>query len=375
MNQYVNCKSGVRLLMALVMGVVLFGIVISIAQAQTTTNYPNEDGQLRLRTTLTGKYDTVVVGTGWDGVSPSATLTLEVPIEASRVISAYMYWSAIQQSTTPDPTVLLRVDGGTPNPVTASTVYGPSTWFSNYIHVAYVADVTSLITTPGEHTYTVSDYALGGGQFSYFYGFSILVVYEDLSLTQTEIHLLDGLDSVYWGFPAPRNSPSSVNCITFAPNNIKDRVMDFTIIAGGVEDTPGVLRPNNLYYVTFVSPNTPTLTTPPSAPYVQIPEPLSSADGPEVDTYENQIMVPTGDTAACFLMESVAPTPPDNLDGASFIWQVGAFRIEKEGFTAVNLQSITAVSPSTYVLLTSLVGLLFLAVPTAVVMRQRRRQV
>lgn len=143
------------------------------------------------------------------------------------------------------------------------------------------------------------------------------------------------------------------------------------MIASGVADPDEGYRPNNLYFYTG-SGTLPVGDIRGESGVVVVADPFSSADGSQIDTFEREFEVPAGNTYACFQTESVNSAIPK---GASFVWQAGAFNLRDEGPNAVNLQSLTAVSPSNLLLLiTGLAGLLFLAVPTAVVITNRRRQ-
>lgn len=371
LNQQVGNKSGARVLTSLVVAIILFGAVFSVVQAQEFK--PNEDKELNPRgAVITGKVGMVVAGTGLE-LSPMETVNVDVP--GSDVKAAYLYWSGVRNTNADDDyTVTLQVDGGVDNEIIALTVYGPSFWYSEdgftYDHNTYVADVTNLIEL-GSHNYTFSDYDVRLGEplplapGSKPYGFAIAVVYEDASLSEREIRLMDGLDSVYHGFTPPRGSPSAQNCFTFTPDSSKSRVLDFAVIASGVEITTPV-RPNNLYYYSYTGPTPPD---PPSS-WDQFVNPFTSANGPEIDVFEDSVTVPIDHDTACFITESVNSDDPN---GASFVWQVGAYSLHDPVTTVVNLQSITAVSPN-YLLITSVIGILFLLVPTAVVVTNRRKK-
>ena len=149
--------------------------------------------------------------------------------------------------------------------------------------------------------------------------------------------------------------------------------MDFAVVAGGVDDS-GAQRPNNLWHITGVSatdnltPGT-NITLLPTA--ISFNDPFNNNNGDELDVFTDTIVIPAGDDVACFQAESpTGPTP----QGASFVWNVGGFGLRDPEPLAVTLQSLTAVSPSNYILFTGFAGLLLLAVPTAVVIANRRRK-
>lgn len=371
LKQQVGKKSGARVLTSLVIAVFLFAMMFSIVQAQDFR--PDEDGPLNPRgDVITGTVGMVVAG---KGLVLSSTETVSLTVPGSEVKAAYLYWSGVQTiNGTDDYTVTLQVDGGVSNEVIAVTVYGPSLWYKfngpDYYHTTYVAEITNLIEL-GPHAYTFSDYEINEPlPRSKPYGFAIVAVYEDGDLPQSEITLMDGLDSVFFGFPVPRNGMSSQNCFTFVPDNTESRILDFIVIGSGIEVVTPDVRPNILHYATAIG-------QPDPADFVQIENPLISSNGGEIDVYESlahgtSITVPSGHDTACFEMESV-DTGSDELRGASFIWQVGAFNLRYEGTTAINLQSITA-SSSTNILVLTAVGVLLLIVPTAVVVTNRRRK-
>lgn len=208
MNREIIHRSRLRALLSVALGSLLLLVIsLTIVQAQGA----DEDGVLHQRgATLEGKYDIVVNGAGLDGQS-SNSLPLTVP--GTRIVAAYLYWSGIQlENSADDPNVMLQVDLAAPVPVTATTIYGPSFWYKdvvtdkNFFHNTYVADVTDIVTDTvalGAHTYTFSGYEVDTDPESATYGFSLLVVYENLLFSPSEITLLDGLDSVYYDFPLP----------------------------------------------------------------------------------------------------------------------------------------------------------------------------
>jgi hypothetical protein len=372
LNQRTNNKRGVRTLTIVFIVMMMFGFMFSIFSVVQAQDFNlGEDGPLNQRgDVISGTYGIVVDGIGLRN-TPIATLAITVP--GTRVEAAYLYWSGIRSRTDvggiEDYTVTLQVDNN-PYEVIADTVYGWSWWYDQYGHNTYVADVTDLVEL-GAHSYTFSDYEADRER----YGFSLLIVYEDTNLPRTEITLLDGLDSVYHRFTAPKDSPSALNCIPVTADPSKNRIMDFTVIVGGAEIIElDPLRPNNLYYLTEISGT--TVLTPGvdirNMPGVNFFEnPFTSAQGDEIDVYKNSIVVPAGDDVVCFQAESVNSLDPD---GASFVWQVGAFSMRDVEPTAVNLQSLSADSSSTNLLALAVVGILLLTVATISVVTNRRRQ-
>ena len=291
-----------------------------------------------------GRYATVAGGAGLEGL-PSNTVTLTVP--GTAVVKAYLYWAGVNRNDgADDPNVSFQVDGGAVNSLTADVMYGPTFWYTadvpgSFNHNVYVEDVTSLVQL-GTHAYTLSDYTVTGPVgYSLTYGFGLIVVYEDPALPLSNITLLDGLDSVYYGFPAPRNSPSQMNCITFPANATKARVMDYTVFVGGSEDANDTDRPNSLHYATGSGALPTTLVDPNTGNLVlgdEIVDPFTSVDGPAWDTYTNTLVVNAGDTWACFQTQSDG----QRGNGASFLWLMGGMTLREQTPTAVSLSAFSA---------------------------------
>ncbi|MCA9872286.1 MAG: hypothetical protein KC441_01490 [Anaerolineales bacterium] len=363
--------------------ILLLALATPFALALTGT----EEGPLTVRyTSGEGNYATVSAGAGLEGLN-SNTVALNVP--GQRVEAAYLYWSGVNwEDAADDPDVNLQVSGvgGGNYSITANVIYGPSFWFTgseanepsaNFVHNVYVADVTPLVQL-GTHDYTFSGYTVseptGYSGYSLAYGFGLTVVYEDAALPLSHVTILDGLDSVYWGFPAPRNSPSQVNCVTFTAN-AQDRVMDYTVFVGGSEDTTDAAnRPNSLHYVTGTgtAPAYPTdLSTLPGSG--EILDPFVSADGDAWDTYTNSLVVNAGDTYACFQIHSDDVDPNDNINGASLLWMMGGTTLRQETPTAVSLSAISANSPILLPVAATVLAVLLLGSLTGLAVLRRKR--
>lgn len=109
--------------------------------------------------------------------SAALNLTAGQDIEA-----AYLYWAGSGSLTQADLDILLNG-----NPVTVDRTF--STTIGGLPVFGAFSDITTLVQTTGNGTYTVSDFDLSaiispycptGGNFG---GWSILVIYEDLTLT------------------------------------------------------------------------------------------------------------------------------------------------------------------------------------------------
>jgi len=344
----------------------LFVLAAPLVLAQTGT----EEGPLTERfTSGEGRYATVAGGAGLEGLS-SNTVSLNVPGQA--VIAAYLYWAGVNLDGAPDdPDVGFQVDGGAVNSITADVTYGPSFWYTDYgtgdtfNHNVYVEDVTSFVQL-GTHNYTLSGYTVTGPVGSSLaYGFGLIVVYEDSTLPLANVTLLDGLDSVYYGFQPPQDSPSEVNCVTFEANTL-DRVMDFTVFVGGSEDSGSTNRPNSLHYVTGNGALPGDVTGAPGN--VEIIDPFTSADGDAWDTYSQTIVIPAGDTYACFQTQSDG----DRGNGASFLWLMGGTTLREQTPTAVSLSTFSADNPVALPAAGVVLALLLLGSVTGLALVRRR---
>ncbi|MBK8986972.1 MAG: hypothetical protein IPM39_12995 [Chloroflexi bacterium] len=314
--------------------VLLLSLTTSRASAQAGI-----DGPLLERLTVTGQYGTVVGGAGLVATGINS-LTMTVP--GTRIEAAYLYWAGTGVDEVGDNEITFQVNANAPQSLTADHIYGPSFWYLNpFYHHVFVRDITSLAQL-GTHTYTMSDYTVSGPIDSALaYGFGIVVVYEDPTLNTRTIVLKDGLDSVWFGFDEPRDSPSSVNCMTFEANLTSPRVMDFYVFVGGSADSIAEDRPNRLHYIVG-SGTVPTQVV--GAPgSVAIQDPFTSADGRSWDTYRQMgVVIPAGSTYVCLQTESVEGFEPT---GASFLWLMGGFTLKNETPTAVSLATITANNP------------------------------
>ena len=355
-----------KYVLVVIVVLLLLVLTVPLVLAQTGT----EEGPLTERfTSGEGRYATVAGGAGLEGL-PSNTVTLNVPGQA--VIAAYLYWAGVNIDGAPnDPNVSFQVDSGSVNSLTADVTYGPSFWFSTtpgtFNHNVYVDDVTSLVQL-GTHDYTLSDYTVTGpAGYSLTYGFGLIVVYEDSSLPLSNVTLLDGLDSVYWNFPTPRNSPSEINCITFAPNATQPRVMDFTVFVGGSADSNETDRPNSLHYATG-SGTPPTNIVGPPMIGSEIIDPFTSTDGTAWDTYTDSLVVNAGDTYACFQTQSDG----QRGNGASFLWLMGGTTLREQTPTAVSLSTFSAANPVALPAAGVVLALLLLGGVTALAFVRRR---
>jgi len=124
--------------------------------------------------------------------SASANLNL---LPTQNITAAYLYWAG---SGTGDLNVTLNGQAITPDRV-FTTNLNTLDFFSAF------KDVTNLVTTTGNGTYTLSDFDLNDvidtipgycSRAGNFGGWSIIIVYEDFSLPLNQLSIYDGLEGV-----------------------------------------------------------------------------------------------------------------------------------------------------------------------------------
>lgn len=166
---------------------------------------------------LNGRYDYLAFGNtlnleenGGQGVNceilseSSAEFTLEANQE---IVAAYLYWSG---SGTGDLEVELNGI-----PIVSERTYTFSYMSTNGLLLEFFAaraDITDLLTTSGNGTYTLSELDLieaiqpycqsNGGNATNYGGWAITVVYEDDTLPLNQINIFDGLETVFSANPA-----------------------------------------------------------------------------------------------------------------------------------------------------------------------------
>jgi hypothetical protein len=304
--------------LALLLAGLLLVVVVQPAVADDTTE------TLTKRWSGVGRYGVVAQGVGMTGTDTGDIFGLNVP---GTVVAAYLYWSGYDTGTTAgDDTVALAIDGGIPAALTADGSYGPSFWYSSFHRYAYWEDVTSLVKS-GSHNYEVSGLAM-----DFHDGAGLIVVYENTALPVGYAEIQDGLDRGFRNWSGDRGE-TAVNCFQFDAL-ATPRPLDLTAFVGGVEpDSDRGDRPNSIWYMTGTGA-TPTdmlnfetdwnrdplaklLDKVPAAPGDYA---LTANNGAEWDTYTKGIVIPPGDTWACFQLESsflatpsTGCTPEDTL--------------------------------------------------------------
>jgi hypothetical protein len=262
----------------LIMGAIL---PLVLANVPLTTRYDD-----------VGHYSMIETGVGLKE-SASGDITVDFP---GTVVVAYLYWACVDVSPGGDDTI--DFDSTT---VTADFSYGPEPWYGDYCHYVYIEDVTNLVTGPG--TYTVE----GMETVFYRYGAGLAVVYEDPSLPEARLVLLDGLDAFWFDWTTPLGPNSEVASIEF-PSETTDRNVDTFLFVGGTEHDD---RPNEIWTETGTGTAPEDLITSPTSPGG--PYPLVGGDGASWDTYTEIVEVPAGDEWLGVQVESIESweTPGD----------------------------------------------------------------
>lgn len=258
-----------------------------------------------IRFVAEGRYGIAANGVGLDGLG-SGAITLSVP--GTAIEAAYLYWSGYDEWTGGDNTIALAVDGPTVAPaLIAMDQFGPAFWYDGFHYFVWLADVTSYVQL-GAHTYTISGFDSAVAMRN---GAGLMVVYEDASLPVGRVEIQDGLDRFYRGWGEGERGETAVNCFSFDPAGF-DRALDLTMFVADIVAS-GAPRPDALWYLTGSSTDPMPLdmvNAPDDGPFdgslVEGPPsyPFQSSDGPQWDTYENTITIPTGDSWACFQIES-----------------------------------------------------------------------
>jgi len=304
--------------LALLLASLLLVVVVQPAAADDTTE------TLAKRWSGVGRYGIVAQGVGMDGVSTGDILGLNVP---GTVVAAYLYWEGHDYrwaGPVGDDSVDLSVDGGLAVTLPADGTYGPLRWYGSYDRIAYWKDVTSLALS-GSHSYEVSDLSMINPSPDYSQdGAGLIVVYENAALPVAYVEIQDGLDRAFRGWwtgqpDSPEQGETAVNCFQFDAL-ATPRPLDLTAFVGGTEPMPDAKhgdRPNSIWYRTGTgTPPTdmlnadvdwnrdPLIKLLDKVPTAPGDFALTAGDGGKWDTYTNSIVLPPGETWACFQLES-----------------------------------------------------------------------
>ncbi|MEM6335158.1 MAG: hypothetical protein AAF752_01245 [Bacteroidota bacterium] len=181
--------------------------------------------------TFTGNYGYVVEGAGMLGSSNGQIDDFNIP--GNSVVYAELVWITRGGSNKENgKNVTLEVDG------VAHAISGEMDVEAG--NAVYYADVTSLVEL-GTHDYRLSGLNIGGGDNE---GFTIIAVYEDTGMEESDIRFCVGSDYGYFGRVYDKNSELFVFDYGDASGCEDDRVLDFTVVIGDVNDP---IRPNALW--------------------------------------------------------------------------------------------------------------------------------
>lgn len=240
----------------------------------------------------------------------TGTISVDVPAGAT-VTQVLLYWDGqTSGDNAPDDTAVVEGTDVTGSKLSSAPI---SFFEQQNLPVkasAYRADITALgVVAAGANAVDVSglDFQRNGKNITN--GAGILVVYDDGSGLK-DLAVLDGVDTAFLGFPAPRDT-TVPQTYTFEAADV-DRDATFVAFASSVFDgTPD--RPNSLKVT--IGDDEQVIT-----------DPFTSAGGREYDAYELALTIPAGVTSVTIQ----ALSGPDDGSGdkpASLVWTMGALAI------------------------------------------------
>ncbi|PZD76845.1 hypothetical protein, partial [Mesonia sp. K7] len=158
-------------------------------------------------------------------INTSASAALNIPATQT-VEAAYLYWAGSGSINTGTADLNVTLNG--------NINLGPDRTFSHTINTGVTTldffsafkDITSIVQTTGNGTYTISDFDLTNvistycGNATNFGGWSIIVIYEDLSLPYNQVNIYDGLQGVSTTSPNLLLNLNNINVI----NNLGAKV-------------------------------------------------------------------------------------------------------------------------------------------------------
>lgn len=181
-----------------------------------------------------GKYDFTMIGNtmnefpnganGYCGFLTQSSANLNLA-PTQTVVAAYLYWAGSGSLTEGDLDILLN---GQPVSVdrTFQTFMGVGA--NNRPFYGGFSDVTALVQATGNGTYTVSDFDLSGvispatycSNGTNFGGWSILIIYQDPSVTDNLVNVYDGFRKVDTAEPVVNISLTNLNVLHVVGNKI-----------------------------------------------------------------------------------------------------------------------------------------------------------
>jgi len=322
-------------------------LFVVLAVLLLMTNTSQAQNPITVRYTADGHYATVAAGVGLDGLT-TGDIVLNVP---GTPIAAYLYWSGFAPAGGADSVITLDV-----NSTQVSTdvyadaaglgldavTFGPNLWYGSYFRTVFVADVTRFVQT-GNATYTVSDFIMTGAGARQD-GAGLVVVYENASVPLNRVIIQDGL-SIFFPTSNPPQTfrHSDTACLDF-PSDTIARNLNYSLFVGGlVDETPPTPpRTNALWSYTgagtslhnevparniidVVDPTNPLLGSQAPIAGAQPVSGVNPADqnepdttaptfgnnnppdvfnGDQWDTYTSTLNIPSGDTFACFQVQT-----------------------------------------------------------------------
>lgn len=194
----------------------LFLLILFFSFLKTTAQ------EVELYTQWNGRYDFTFIGNTMNPsentnsspsilyTSSSTTLNLQPD---DTIIAAYLYWAGIGTGDTE-----VKLNGVDILPDTLFNVNGT---FSNFDYFSAFTNVTTLVQSTGNGTYTLSDLDVNTLVSTYdnnatqFAGWAILVVYENPNLTLNQLNIYQGLEAL-----SPNPSQGIIDSKTIDLNNL-----------------------------------------------------------------------------------------------------------------------------------------------------------
>ena len=297
----------------------LFAFVVILAGTAAAAAAIDSEGELVERSRFVGNLGVAHADIGVypdrAEVNPApeftgGTTSISVP-EGSEIVQTLVYWAGRGQDWS-DPSIVVNGQS-----IDADIDYRWDT--PSYAQSTYVTDITaSGIVGTGNTALTVSGADHDGERF---YGIGFLVVYEDSSLPEVELQLLEGNEfaffrETFFDEVGEAALHTSVNCTQFDPALEARELATFSRIMGvdaGRSDGPP--RTQVLQWWT----GTEAIETPVVDGLVQIPsqQPQGSVDNPVEpkvaptaewgsDTFVTTIELAAGDTHHCNQLQSVS---------------------------------------------------------------------
>jgi LPXTG-motif cell wall-anchored protein len=240
----------------------------------------------------------------------SGTISVEVPAGAT-VKQVLLYWDGqTSGDNPPDDTAVVEGTDVTGEALSSTPIPFFEQQGLPVNASAFRADITELgVVAAGANSVDVSglDFQRNGKNITN--GAGILVVYDDGSGLK-DLQVLDGVDTAFAEFPAPRDT-TVPQAFTFDAADV-EREATFVAFASSVFDgTP--VRPNSLK-VTIDGVET------------VVSDPFTSAGGREYDAYTLPLTIPAGATSVTIQ----AISGPDDGSGntpASLTWTMGGLSI------------------------------------------------